>query len=747
MTELFTRGLRLPAAGLFRAALPALLAGLFCLVNFWLPFASGAAAADFKRASFGSLLLAGLRDGSVGQNMPLFGTLFSAALNLGAGPAPFLAAVYLACCLLIFCAGCLLRGYRAGVAALAVAGALEAAGALPYDDEQSFYALALLLVLALLLIKSRENTLKNSLLCGLAIGASLLVRTPLLLFPPAVVFLDWLRSRELSKAFVLRSLALLAGSYVLLVPWGFLNYSVSGRFSLVDDRRAACNLITGAKGSVYTMEGDARKLAGLGPEESALSFYARETLKAPGSAALAVLKRLWHIFLFHPLLFGLFLLAAAAGRGKEKLLALALPAYFILVHAAVSIEGRYFYPLLYILPPLAAGTLWPGGAAGEAAGCSAAGKAARAAFLVFLCAVLAAEAVVAAYPHRSAANGADAEYLAGLPARFPGDRFFQDMKCRLLWADGDDAGYRLCLAAYNKKFGDKAGEYFLAASESSSPADLPLPAGKEPEALVIRMLREFELGDRAAAAASAGPAFAEFEKRHNMLRGEPYRRDRELGLLIKQNSMAGWREHVYGRLLALPPKNLARTLAELNGARALPARVGWDAAGELLPLGRTGELLARRRLASDMPGLPTGAMALLRKDAAGRSKRLADSAVERIRAGDHKAAERLLLEAAELDPANPEALINLCYLRLRAGRKERALEACQGAAYAVRLFPENRRPALELLVAEASFESYELLKSAGRKAEAEKTLRCALENAPPDWLGAAAARAALGSPE
>ncbi|MCX5785647.1 MAG: tetratricopeptide repeat protein [Elusimicrobia bacterium] len=126
-----------------------------------------------------------------------------------------------------------------------------------------------------------------------------------------------------------------------------------------------------------------------------------------------------------------------------------------------------------------------------------------------------------------------------------------------------------------------------------------------------------------------------------------------------------------------------------------------------------------------------------------KSKKLSDSAVEKIRAGDFKTAEKLLVEALGINPSNPEALISLCSLRLREGKKEQALKACQGASEAVYANKENSLPGFEILACEAEFESYKILAALGRRAEAEEALSRAVKNAPASWTGLAEAKAAL----
>ncbi len=235
------RGISGPGSSL--TVWPVLLAAFFAALTSALLLRSGGLKIYLDRPELGSFLLFGLPNNDITFNMPLFGTAVALAQDLRAA-LPVLLAVRFGIYWLVFACGCLFRGFRSGLLALAAAGALELSGAFGYDAEQSFYSLFLLLAFALLLLRRRENTVRTSILTGLAIGASLLVRTPLFLFPPVVLLCDWVYSEERSRAFFMRSAAFLCASYVLLLPWGALNYSVSGKFSLLDSRRAACNLIT-----------------------------------------------------------------------------------------------------------------------------------------------------------------------------------------------------------------------------------------------------------------------------------------------------------------------------------------------------------------------------------------------------------------------------------------------------------------------------------------------------------------------
>ena len=128
-------------------------------------------------------------------------------------------------------------------------------------------------------------------------------------------------------------------------------------------------------------------------------------------------------------------------------------------------------------------------------------------------------------------------------------------------------------------------------------------------------------------------------------------------------------------------------------------------------------------------------MSKLRKEKEKRSRQLSDSAVNAMRAGDFPAAQNFLREALKIYPANPEALMSLCSLRIRENKGNEALEACQSAADAVYSHPENRTPGFQILASEASLASYRLLNALGRRAEAKETLRRAVEKAPDSWPG------------
>lgn len=682
---------------------PLLTAG-FTALNLFLE--SGRRTLDIAAPYAGSFLLAGLPNNTVAWSMPLFDLFSAAALQAGAGPAPVFILLHLGLYTLVYAAGRLLGGYRSGVLALAGAGLLEASGLFTYDTEQSFYSLFLLLALALLLRREREDNAKNALLAGLAVGASLLARTPLFLFPPVLVLAELLSGRKGTTA-MRRGLVFLAASYALLLPWGLLNLSVSGKFTLFDGGRAASNIISAARGSIYTMEGDSGRLAGLGEGDTAFRYYVRAAAKDPAAYALTTARRLWHIFLFYPWLFCLLALAFAASREKHKTAAFLLPAYFVLIHSLLSIDKRYFYPLLYLLPPLIAGGLLPRFYRQPPEPMPAAGNAVGFVLWPVLAAVLAAEALLLAYPARAGRNSADYGAFSGSLALFGGQKVFHEFGCARLRARGEDEGYYACLEDHSRRFGDRAKGYFLAAAKAGGPGDMPTGAGASLDLLIARMLLGFESGDQAAAEESFRAAYALYEEGWNGLRGTPYGRDRELEALIRLDGANFWNKHVYPALLLWPPENAARIIAGIKKSGRLTPRLA-ELGARLdgpLALGEFGGRLAREaqfaETAANALNLPYSFYHLPRAEDARLSKQVSDRASAALAAGDTRGARALLREALGLHAPNPEALMTLCALRGREGDPAGARDACRAAVYAVEAFPENRTPGL-LRLAEAA---------------------------------------------
>lgn len=529
----------------------------------------------------GGFFLAGLPLNGIQLNMPFAEILVSLALSLGITPDPLFILIHMCVYALVFFTGCLLRGYWAGILALLAAGFFGGGSELIY--EQAIYSYFLLLTLGFLLRQRSEKTLSNSLLCGLALSSSMLVRTPLFLFAPVVIFCSRPGSGERLTTFLRRALLFLAASYILLLPWGFMNYSVTGKFMLLDQQRSSNNVLSAAMGSIYSIYGDTWKMAGLTGKTSAVDFYRSEVMKRPFFHAHMILKRLWHIFLFYPVLLTLLIIAIARSREREKALLFCLPVYFVLIHSPLSLEIRYFYPLTYLLPPLLAGTFLPRRFDVFPEARHLAGKAVSWAFWLSFAAVLCVEALVLAYPWRSARSVPSPDTYALASERFPGDRKLYAMKCTELWINGSDEKYRKCLGEYSLKFRDKVKSYFLAVRDSRSPSDIPFPPRNEIQADIVfyytvKMLREFELGSRDAALASLKQANLELNpplpaSSSDWQHKEPYRNDKELRDLLKQDTSWFWDSFVYETLRLWPPERMRKILSEISGSFPLTPRL------------------------------------------------------------------------------------------------------------------------------------------------------------------------------
>jgi hypothetical protein len=694
--------LRLLSRAVAISWLPWLLAAAFPLAGLLLVMLApdyGGVYLDYGRSRLGSYLLAGLPVAEVARNMPLFGILFSLVLNLGAGPAAVYLPLQFAVCLLAWRVGRLLGGAAAGLISLCAAGVSGLYLVFSYDVEQTFYSWFLLLALGLLWRLRREPGPAAAAACGFALGVSMLVRTPLFVFPAALAALDFLRSRG-APGPALRRAALLGAAFLLpLLPWGWLNLRVNGEFVVMDVRRADDNVITAALGTVYSMHGNSYRLAGIRIGESSLRFYAREIARDPAFHALAVLRRLLGIFLYFPSMFLLLGLVFLLNREKGRAWAFSLPAYLVLIHALLSIGNRYFHPVFYLLAPLLGWTLAARlGLAGEAEPEERISFRPHLAFA--LCGALLAGAVAAAYPARAAAPEPERRYLAAVE-KYRRDWAFWRARCRLRWQEGDDAGYRACLAGYAAVYDDKAARYFLEVTAAADPAAVPLPKGSPEmppqvrlEGYLLRAFRQAELGDAAGAADSLRLANEVYDRDVNaMISLAPYKRDLEVARLISEDRESFWRDFAAERLMMWPPAGIAAALkvffaAGLDERGLLRAQVAARLAH--------GKLNGRRLTPREEGLLPAWAV--------------------------------------PPPPEAPEAAaspLQLCRAESAAGRLQSALAACQTAAYA------GAGPGYEAY--DAALESALLLRRLGRAEEAETAISWLLLEAPAGWPGRARA--------
>lgn len=192
---------------------------------------------------------------------------------------------------------------------------------------------------------------------GLAIGASLLYRSPLLFLPPlmAAGFASRKMRRDRAAA---RGLALAVALPVLmLLPWTKLNYDLHGRLNPAEHMRSDTNIVSGALGLVANIEGDIRALA---PEAEfepgrVLGWAIRRVFSSPLNYARAVIARIGYAARATPWLCLGALAALWLGRSDPAILAVAgLACYFLGVHVTMPIAQPYLIPFRILLSVLVA---------------------------------------------------------------------------------------------------------------------------------------------------------------------------------------------------------------------------------------------------------------------------------------------------------------------------------------------------------------------------------------------------------
>ena len=92
-------------------------------------------------------------------------------------------------------------------------------------------------------------------------------------------------------------------------------------------------------------------------------------------------------------------------------------------------------------------------------------------------------------------------------------------------------------------------------------------------------------------------------------------------------------------------------------------------------------------------------------------------------------------------------LIDLCFSAAKEkGKKEKALQACQGVVYLISSGEMPARPGSEMLGSNVSFQSCKLLAALGRMEEAQEVLLWTVDNAPASWPWLGEAQKAVRDP-
>lgn len=511
-------------------------------------------------ADRGELLFHAVASKSVSYSMPLLSLLASLARHFAFDPAlPALAAA------LLLCLAAYGQGTRGGGRARGALFALAAAAATftcaAPEAEQVIYSLFLLVFLSLELKRQAGGGPGISVAAGLAAGASMLIRSPLFAFPPLAVLFQ--RFSFGKKAGWLAAAALfLVCAYLPLAPWARLNHSLFGRVILFEEERSTCNIITGASGIVYTIEGDARAFAGLSRTESVYPWAVKTVLTNPGRYAASVVKRVWRVLLMFPLLF----LLAGAGlflgrKNPEARLLAFFSAYFIFIHCLLSIEERYFYPLRYVLALLAAGGGWEllkkAGLAPEERGKD---YFTAPLFALLLAAAACTLAVVWRYPGaaRSALIAATREL-----EKYPSDPWLRQRKGEILLSlgltrEGLESLERACELG-----GEKSLCYMTGALKAAAPQDPPRLENYY-ELLLVKLMRELELGLEAEARKTLAGALEHWRGEKNAIKGPQFKEDAPNLERIKESNKTFWDMDISAALGYLPAEKRAEALGRLS---------------------------------------------------------------------------------------------------------------------------------------------------------------------------------------
>jgi len=221
------------------------------------------------------------------------------------------------------------------------------------DAEQKLFSIGALLFLDLALTRAGKENFFNALAAGFAGSIALLVRSDALPLIALYAARELFFTSGALKARFARSGAIVLAVLLMLAPWSVFTSKILGYPLLFEYKRAECNLVAAGLGSIYTIEGDYRGIAGLNIDDNVFVWLAGQVAAHPARLAGAFFIRLWHVFKINPLL----ITGAAAAfvfskSRKLPALVLAFALTYLLSHAALPIEPRYFYPFWLMLLPL-----------------------------------------------------------------------------------------------------------------------------------------------------------------------------------------------------------------------------------------------------------------------------------------------------------------------------------------------------------------------------------------------------------
>lgn len=495
-------------------------------------------------ADKGESLIYGIPFASVSYNMPLY-SVPDAWLRNYVPRRVSAAAVgwaFCACAVLVFGLGCLLHSSVCGAVSVIIL-----ARVVPSDlfGDRWLFALTFLLIAYAAVWRARAPSWRRSSGLVAALGANLLTLSALCLLPFVMAAWEWVErkwdgSGATNRRLEIAALCLLP--FLFLSPWVLMNWQLSHRIILFEDGRVDTNLITGALGVVQTINDNevlARDVAAMSPNQTALSWALQEVLSHPLRYLRSCSRRIGYVLSLYPALFLLSALGAWLWRRRREHRQLALLAgYYVAIHCLMSVEGRYFWPLLPLLSVMSGcvltGWLRPDDSRWQAPLSSAL----ACAFLApLMAAVLWISGLVAVYPSRSAQPRSIARELS----RHPASAWLWDQNGRELLSQGQvrAAAESFAKALIRDPHPARPVEYVLALGPSAehlleNRTDPPFMAD------LARMLLALQRGDPRRARELSGGLIRSIDAAHRdvfhdgtsgMLRPEP-----ELEARIRANA-------------------------------------------------------------------------------------------------------------------------------------------------------------------------------------------------------------------
>jgi tetratricopeptide (TPR) repeat protein len=576
--------------------------------------------------------------------------------------------VLLAGAVLVFALGVFLYSAPCGAGAVFLYALLPSSGA---GGERWLYALTVLFAAYFLVRRARAPSLAASVGLGAAIGASLLVLSPLFLLPFLLVLYECSRDRKIGAARLRDAGALLLVPFLFLIPWIVMNWRLSGRFVLFENGRADDNIITGALGFVRTMgSGDSRALAAISAGQNILLWAAGEILRHPLRYLAALFARLGYVASLHPLLVLASTGSVWLARKREDCRQFALlAAYFFAIHILMPVQASYFVPMWPLLAVLASGLF-----AGWTRPASEKMKTASTAAVVLVFALLlAAQACVLGLVWAYPARVGEPDALARAIARDPDDPWLWSQRGMGLLSAGlaQEAAGDLARAFALDPQKDREIRYAWALLASGDPLGARILERLKPEddAMVInlraRVLRAIALaldGRRSEALAAMDSAL-EFERSSSAVTSSLPRIVREIASSWPAAKLPAIIE-AFESFPALRPALGEKTLAK-----------AWTDAARL-------DLAAGdRRLA-----LKTG----------GRTEKAGLDDEMKFREADSDRLERGHLEQADL-------LLEMSFRAEKCGRWPKALELLELAEKNVSAAPERLRRAFVVAPEDESY--------------------------------------------